>query len=312
MEIINYNGWKNSLYLSNSLIDLIITTDVGPRIIRLGYKGKRNIFKEYKDMLGKVGGDAWRIYGGHRLWHAPETYPRTYFPDNSIIKVEQHNDVIRLISPTELTTGIIKEIDIQLFPDSPKIKVTHRFHNTNLWRVELSLWAISCMAPDGEAIIPLPIRTTAFDQNNPGPTNSITLWPYTDMADQRFTWGTQYIIVKQDPKNGKHLKIGVKVPDGWISYASNDYLFIKRFSYCGSENYPDIGSNVEVFTNDDMLELETLSPLESLSPNSTMEYVEYWFLFNEVPFPKNEEDIGRDVLPRVRTTTIQELFKENQ
>ena len=29
---------------------------------------------------GKTGGSEWHIYGGHRLWHAPEVMPRTYYP----------------------------------------------------------------------------------------------------------------------------------------------------------------------------------------------------------------------------------------
>ena len=49
---------------------MIATTDVGPRIIRFGFVGEENEFKEYEDTTGQVGGDEWRIYGGHRLWHA--------------------------------------------------------------------------------------------------------------------------------------------------------------------------------------------------------------------------------------------------
>ena len=30
------------------------------------------LFKEYDEQMGKTGGDEWRIYGGHRLWIAPE------------------------------------------------------------------------------------------------------------------------------------------------------------------------------------------------------------------------------------------------
>ncbi|MCJ7665262.1 MAG: DUF4380 domain-containing protein, partial [Actinobacteria bacterium] len=77
-----FGGWENCLRLENDEIELVATTDVGPRIIRLGFKGGQNLFKEFGDQLGKTGGDQWRIYGGHRLWHAPEAVPRTYFPDN--------------------------------------------------------------------------------------------------------------------------------------------------------------------------------------------------------------------------------------
>jgi len=62
MEKINYGGWSNCIRLSNGKIELIVTTDVGPRIIRFGFINGQNIFKEYKEQLGKTGGNVWRIY----------------------------------------------------------------------------------------------------------------------------------------------------------------------------------------------------------------------------------------------------------
>ena len=89
MDKVSYGGWPNCVKLSNDQIELIATTDVGPRIIRFGYVGGQNLFTECKDQLGKTGGDKWRSYGGHRLWHGPEDPQRTYYPDNSPI---EHNE----------------------------------------------------------------------------------------------------------------------------------------------------------------------------------------------------------------------------
>ena len=77
IERIEYGGWPNCYRFSNQRIELIITTDVGPRVIRLGFVGQDNEFKEYPDMLGQTGGKEWRIYSGHRFWHAPEQQDRT-------------------------------------------------------------------------------------------------------------------------------------------------------------------------------------------------------------------------------------------
>ena len=67
MEKVSYAGWPNCIKLSNGQIELIVTTDVGPRIMRFGFVGGQNLLNEYKDQVGKTGGDEWRIYGGHRL-----------------------------------------------------------------------------------------------------------------------------------------------------------------------------------------------------------------------------------------------------
>ena len=114
MERTNYRGWQNCYRISNGLVDLVVTADVGPRIIRFGFVGEENEFKEYDDMVGATGGAEWRIYGGHRLWHAPEARPRSYYPDNLPVELEEHAGFVRVVQPTETTTGIQKEIDIRL------------------------------------------------------------------------------------------------------------------------------------------------------------------------------------------------------
>jgi hypothetical protein len=295
----DYRGWPNCYRLSNGLIDLIATTDIGPRIIRLGFVGEENEFKEYEDTAGQVGGDEWRIYGGHRLWHAPETKARTYFPDNSPVTLEQHEDFVRLIQPPEAATGIRKEIDLRLSAVDAHVEVTHRLRNTNLWAVELAPWALSVMAPGGTAIIPLPPRRSHHESLLPA--NTIALWAYTDMTDRRWHWGKRYILLRQSPQSDTPQKAGVMTPDGWAAYARAGHLFVKRFRYVEGVRYPDFGCSVEAFTNADMLEMETLGPLVDLQPDAAVEHVEHWHLFRDVPTPQNDADVDRDVLAPIKS-----------
>jgi hypothetical protein len=303
MEKTNYKGWPNCYRLSNDLVDLIVTTDVGPRIIRFGFVGGDNEFKEYADMVGKTGGAEWRSYGGHRLWHAPEAQPRSYFPDNAPVKLEEFAGFVRLIQPTEATTGIHKEIDVRLSANKAHVEVTHRLRNTNLWAVELAPWALSVMAQGGVAIIPLPPRGSHTE--NLLPTNTITFWAYTDMTDPRWAWGYKYVMLRQDPEREKPQKVGAMVTDGWAAYARGGHLFVKKFNYIPGARYPDFGCSVETFTNADMLELETVAPLVCLQPGATVEYVEQWFLFRDVPAPNNDADVERNVLPSVQAAKAQ-------
>lgn len=295
-EIVSYQGWPTCARLSNGSIELIITGDVGPRIIRFGFLNSHNEFAEYAGQVGKTGGDEWRIYGGHRLWHAPEAKPRTYFPDNHPVKFEQHAGFLRVIQPVEPTTGIQKEIDIALAPDAAHVHLTHRLRNLGVWPVELAVWALSVMAPGGTAIIPMPPRGSHNDHLLPA--NSLALWPYTNMSDARWTWGEKYILLRQDPNASNPQKTGAAVPDGWVAYARSNHLFVKRFTHMRGATYPDFGSSVETFTNSDMLEVETLSPLTALAPGQAVEHVENWHLFDGVPMPGSDADVERDVLPR--------------
>jgi hypothetical protein len=299
MEKIAYRGWPNCYRLANGIVDLIVTGDVGPRIIRFGFAGDVNEFKEYEALLGLTGGDEWRIYGGHRLWHGPEVSPRTYQPDNEPVRVAEHAGFVRVTQPTEAATGIQKEIDIYLAADRPHVRLVHRLRNTGLWAVELAPWALTVMAQGGKVIIPLPPRGSHPEALLPA--NSLTLWAYTDMSDPRWTWGRKYIMLRQDPAATQPQKAGVMVPDGWAAYANRGHLFVKKFAYVAGATYPDWGCSVETFTNADMLEVESLGPLISLQPGAVVEHVEEWRLYRDVPLPQTDADVDRDVAPRVKS-----------
>lgn len=292
VQRVEYAGWPNCYRWSNGIVDLVATADVGPRIIRFGFVGEANEFKEYPETLGQVGGEQWRIYGGHRLWHAPEAMPRTYCPDNTPVEVQVHPTRVRLIQPVEAATGIQKEMDISLTADRPHVRVVHRLRNTLLWPVEMAPWALSVMAPAGTAILPLPPRGRHEDHLLP--TGALVLWAYTDLSDPRWTWGYRYLQLRQDPSRPTPQKVGIVSPaEKWLAYWREGHLFLKTFSVFPGARYPDLGCCAEVFTNAEMLELETLGPLTVLPSGAAVEHTEDWWLFRDVPFPKGDEGVAQ-------------------
>ena len=82
MEKVNYLGQPNCYRLSNGTVEVIVSTDVGPRILRYGFVGEENVLGEYPDLKVTSELGEWTAYGGHRLWTAPEAMPRTYSPDS--------------------------------------------------------------------------------------------------------------------------------------------------------------------------------------------------------------------------------------
>ena len=79
MEVVEYRGWKNNLLLTNGDAELIVTLDVGPRVIATGCPAGSTCMKNYDAMMGGTGEAEWQIRGGHRFWLAPEDLTRTYF-----------------------------------------------------------------------------------------------------------------------------------------------------------------------------------------------------------------------------------------
>src|ERR1017187_2948316 len=114
MEMVKFNGWKNAVRLSNKDVELIVTKDVGPRVIRFGFINERNVFAEYKDQQGRIREKEWMIRGGHRFWIAPEEKPKTYELDNAPVEIERTKEGIRTIQPTGPLSGIQKTMEISL------------------------------------------------------------------------------------------------------------------------------------------------------------------------------------------------------
>jgi len=297
MEKVKYGGWSSCVRLANDKVEMVVTTEVGPRIIRFGFVGGENELKEFPEMLGRTGDAEWRVYGGHRLWHAPEQMPRSYVPDNAPVRVKETKSGVRLTQAVEAETGIEKEMEVSVSLSGARGRVTHRVTNRGVWPVELAPWALTVLAPGGRAIIPLPPRGS--HEENLAPANTLTLWAYTDMTDARWTWGEKFILLRQDPQASKPQKVGVMVPAGWAAYVRGGRLFVKTFRYVAGAHYPDWGCSVETFTNKDMLELETLAPVAKLDPGASAEHHENWFLFDNVPVPECDADVEKHVLPRV-------------
>ncbi len=298
-EKVRYGGWANCIRLTNGQVELLVTTDVGPRVIRFGFSGGQNLFKEFADQIGKTGGTEWRSYGGHRLWHAPEAMPRTYFPDNVPVKYAWDGKTLKLTQPIETTTGIVKEMEITLSPNENHVTVLHRLINRNLWDVELSPWALTVMAPGGRAIFPQePYRPHPEFLM---PARAMVLWGYTDMKDPRWTWGTKYIQLRQDSGAKSKQKIGLMNTLGWAAYYLKGELFLKRFPFDSRLTYPDWGCNNEAFTDPEMLEVETLGPLTKLAPEQGVEHIENWFL-SRVQLGETESSLDETLMPLVRKT----------
>lgn len=298
-----YGGWLNCIRLSNGQVELIVTTDVGPRIIRFGYIGGQNLFHEFPNDRGKTGGDEWRPYGGHRLWHAPEQMPRTYAPDNSPVQYQWDGTTLTLTQPVEPTTGIVKQIEITLSPTDNHVKLVHRLINRNLWDIEAAPWCLTFMAQGGRAIVPQEPYIAHSEYLLPA--RPLVLWHYTDMRDPRWIWGTRYIQLRQDPTvppddKGKQ-KVGMLNKQGWAAYVLRGEVFLKRYAYDPKATYPDYGCNTELFTNADMLELETLGALERIPAGGSVQHVEHWFLF-KAEVGVDEAEIDRVLLPLVKQT----------
>jgi hypothetical protein len=302
VETVRCLAQPNCYRLANKSVEVVVTTDIGPRIIRYGFIGGDNLLAEMPDDAVKTELGAWKPWGGHRLWTAPESMPRSYSPDNDPVAHTVEGNTVKLVQKVEPGTGIQKEMSVTLDPDGTSVTVVHRLTNKGLWEIEVAPWALTIMNGGGEVIIPQE-RYRSHDEYLL-PARPLVLWHYTDLSDPRWTIGKKYIRLKTDAQLKEPQKVGAGNTHGWAAYLRNRTLFIKRFPWVEGATYPDFGSNTETYTAGTFIELETLAPLARLAPGGSTDHTERWFLFRNVDAGSSEETLDAALVRAVADTRL--------
>lgn len=302
VEKVRYFNQPNCFKLTNGNVDVIVTTDIGPRVIAYRFVGGENILGELsKDTVVKTEFGEWHPWGGHRLWHAPEVMPRTYSPDDSPVDYEiVGNDSIRLTQSVEPATHIQKEMVVKLESTGTAVTVTQRLTNKGQWPVELAPWGLTIMNGGGVTIFPNEPYIPHSERLLPA--RPMVLWHYTDMSDPRWHFGKKYVRLHTDDKLTEPQKVGVANKQGWAAYLRNGVLFVTRFPYIEGATYPDHGCNFETYTAGNFMEIETLGPMVKLEPGQSTTHIETWHLFKDVKAENTDASIELVVQPLVDRT----------
>jgi hypothetical protein len=281
IEKISYGGWPNCYRLTDGTLELIVTSDIGPRVIRCGFVGGQNFFREFEDQLGHSGERDWQIRGGHRLWIGPEDIRYTYGLDNSPVAITLGEGRLTATQPVEPETGLQKEMELALADGG--VRVTHRVTNRNRLAVEFAVWGPSVMAQGGVGITGFPPRGTHPEML--APTNPLVMWAYTDFSDPRWIFMKKYLALRQDPQAAAPQKIGLYNPHTFGAYLLNGELFLKQYKADPTRVYPEFHCSFQTFTNRDFLELETFGPLGKVQPDETVSMVEHWTIHRGIDIP---------------------------
>lgn len=276
IETINFHGWSNTLRLANESAELIVTTDVGPRILVYRAGESANVLKTYEEQFGGSNEEEWRIRGGHRFWLAPEEEILTYHLDNGPAAASATEEAVTIESVQERPQAIRKSLSVALDAEGSSVSLRHTATNEGESPITLGTWALTVMRPGGLEIIPQP--PLGEHPRDLLPNRGIILWPYTDLSDPRWTFGCRYWMLRQQ-EDLPPTKIGIAHREQWIGYVLEDSLFLKVFEFAPSAEYPDGGCNFETFTNTEMLEIESLGPLVTLNPGESTSHEERWHLF---------------------------------
>lgn len=286
-EEASYKNYGKCLSISNGAIEILVTVDVGPRIIRCACVGKENMMFEdigrgtthdVSQLYGE--GKTWNIYGGHRLWMSPEAFPDTYYPDNEKVVYTTRSGGAEFIPQQQDKTGLQLSMLIEMDETEPKLTITHTITNTKREPITGSAWSLSVMDAGGTVIVPLSTEQTGLLPNR-----NIILWPYTDMTDKRLCLGKDLIAARQDPNVSEPLKIGVGRATGKIAYVNHSQALVKEYSVDDTAVYPDFGASTEVYLCSSFAEAETLSPISTVKKGEKIVHTETWTLYDNFTLP---------------------------
>lgn len=279
MEKIQYHELANCIRLHNSEIEVVVATEIGPRILSYSIIGGENVLGYHPQAQVETALGTWKPYGGHRLWIAPENMPKSYAPDNSPIECfyDESENSIHLIQPPESATKTRKEMTVTIGETGSEVRIKHKITNLAEESVELSLWGLTIMRAGGEIFIPNE-PFAAYSAETLLPVRNLTCWSYTDFSDSRWRFERDFIRLQIDSAKPEPQKIGVRNTQGWAMYRVGGLQFTKSIDFIEKAVYPDMNSNMEFYTAGSFVEIESLSPLQTIAANGSAEHSEMWSL----------------------------------
>lgn len=303
MEIkeIDYKGFGKCVRMSNGIIDVDVTIDFGPRIIRFGFCNKENLFyndiarvykiKPEKQDMQETSENTFYYYGGHMLLSGPNRYTASVSPDNEPVVYSPLPDGVRFIQPKPKGKKVQFGFEVIMGEDAADIMVVHMAKNCSDEVQPCSLWPVTMIKGGGLMILPQNTDTA----NSLYPNRTISFWPGTDIHDSRIFYGNRYITINYKPGCERALKIGCNNVFGCLVFVGKNYTFMKRYVHSVKAAYPDFGSSCEICCKKDFAEIQSLSPIYRIEPGHIVKHVENLSAFPTKMnvSPTNEDEISR-------------------
>lgn len=265
----------NCLWLENGFWETAVSLRFGPRILWFSVTGCENVFYEQpEDADYLCTPEGWRVFGGTRLWLAPESVHSLYSPDSAPVEYECADGEACVTQNEDRGLHAKKRIVIRETDEKNTVEIEYRITNTGAGPLTGAPWAVSAMRAGGVLTVPFAASSAAITAK---PERFVSLWNTTSLGDARLAFREQAVKISHLPMR-EYFKIGLFCPAGEARYDLNDQTFIKRFPVSAEAAYPDGGVNLEAFCCEQMLEFETLAPVRTMLPGETATHLERWTL----------------------------------
>lgn len=254
---------------------MTIVHEVGPRIVAFHHVGGDNLL--YWDTINAHSYGEWRMYGGHRLWTTrpdADESEETFAPDNTPCTVRQIGDSVELTSaPTP--ARIEKTLNVTVADSVWTIE--HRLRNTGTLLWAGGAWALTCTRPGPLTSYRIPlgggsatwdVLTIAIPRRWAGHTSRLD--------DPQFVFDDDALNFRALGNEAKRM---LSAPRGMIVMADPARGELTKAAPLRAGRYPR-DTNLAVYLSPDaqLVELESMSPYETLVPGASLVHVETWSL----------------------------------
>jgi hypothetical protein len=286
IEQIEFLGWRKAYQVRLGEAVMVVVAEIGPRILSLSVGDGPNLLMVDHDTAGRGQGDVdWHIYGGHRVWVAPETED-TYAPDNERCEINVTDDGLTVVAPVTPQTKLRKRLTITGQGD--RFVVEQGILNTGDMLYTGAVWALTCVEPSGIVVFP-------WGRGGRWDLKKIVYWNEwighsSDVTSRQWQPGPDLFKVVPTGEEGK---VGTNSPEGWVALCREDATFVKSHAWTPGVRYPDEDCSIQVYTCARFIEMETLSPLAVFHPGEEIVHQEVWTVMAEAIDPSDGAALRR-------------------
>ena len=264
---IAYAGWPECVRITNSVFDAVVTTDVGPRIVRYGETGGPDLMYTDGFSCGSVAETkTWRAYGGHSFDVSVNGEP-FYPPENTRVAYELTEDSI-VFAPVR-QGSLQKEISVRMCRRGG-LEIIQKVTWLGDTPARVRTRGCTRLQPDGTAVLPL--RADA------------PLCGGERVPEMR--GGHTVTLIRRREESRNRFSALTAPEEVWCGYFIRGSLLIMTAP-------PAADTRVGWRSEPSFAEMSLLSPEKVLSRGESLEQTEVWNIFTELPAPADETEAAR-------------------
>ncbi len=261
----------NEVRSNQFAVEKVFELKAGKTVMKISAYGGRIISYKYgnKEILTQA--SEHENYGS-TLWTAPQSdwgWPPFDVLDNKEYSVEKAGDLLKMTSKPDSKSGFQMVKSWKLLENN-SIQIEYQIKNISEKAKSVGAWEVTRVTCGGIAFFP---------------DGGEAKVPESSLNPDLQKDGIKWFSIDKNPIES-NVKMFSTAKEGWLAYAYNGAMFIKKFPDTKPENYSPQQGEVEIYINKDKsyIELENHGPYQLLQPGESISYSENWFL---ISIPEN-------------------------